>query len=144
MSSRLHTPCDAHQRLAILRRWWAIRRTAPKYSLDRSLDRFLLDLKREGRKVSKRTLFYWDQRYLQMGLNGLQDGRGGRRGVFLDAFLDKVAGMYFGRPSIALCYKLALTMASERGWKVSSYRACRRHVARLRSERRDSATSRRS
>ena len=130
------TPTDPAGRLKVLQWWWARRKNCRRFDFDGALERYREWLLERGIAVSRATLFGWDQRYLEGGLEGLCDGRGrGQRRTPTDPFLALVARMHFGRPSVALCYSLAKTRAGEFG-AIPSYKACTRYVAALQAERR--------
>ena len=144
MGKKPKTPTDAKTRLAILQAWWARRRTCRRFGFEEALRAFIREQGTRGVRISRHTVYNWDLAYLQRGLKGLEDRRSERAGRERTPFLDAMAKVYFGRPTLAQAFRLVKAEAVAKGWNGESYSACKRYVARLRIERTSTVHNRRA
>lgn len=138
----------AQLRRLILDKWEEAVSAAFKLGFDRdaATGRFVQQLflgevpgLKQSIELSRRTLYYWQDRWQRGGLAGLADGRGGKgQGGEQpeDPFLEKVKSLYLhkNKPKLSTCYEMARYDAAEKGWAICSRRTAQRAVDSIRKD----------
>jgi transposase InsO family protein len=129
---------EALRRIDVINRWEQHCRHAFAMGFDRDaatghfLERELIE---RSARISRATLYNWHKAYRAQGLAGLVDGRGVERAAVAkdDPFLKQVERFFVNRnrPKLSVAYRMALVVAAEQQWQVTSYKTAERHVKSL-------------
>jgi hypothetical protein len=128
----------ADRRLQIIQEWQNFRKQAGSGNI-KQFDRDFVqacNLKNPAEKISRASLYRWQQEFLSNGLNGLidkYDHKAHRRAAF-----DKKAQAYLeslylseAKKDAYSCYQNLLAVAKIENWQVPSFATCRRHLHKI-------------
>ncbi len=103
-----------------------------------AVDAFLLTLRARGQKIGRTALYEWQAAYRAQGRKGLLDERWrtGTEDLPPSAYIHFFAELehWFldqNEKSKRMCYRLARSVASDKGWEIPSYRTACRHLMNL-------------
>jgi hypothetical protein len=123
-----HKYREAARRMAILEKWWTLRR---KIGPEAATTKLLSRMAYKGLELSRGTLYNWDRLWRQKGLAGLVDRRGGRaaqsKGEKMIQWCRRLL-MQQRRPRLSDVYQAALRKAEKSGWEVVSQRTAARRI----------------
>lgn len=134
---------EAMRKAAILDRWrrHLVAAATMRLTRNEATDGFLVILAREGIELSRPSLYGWEKKFREGGgVVGLIDQRAAKSvhqeengSGKNDLFLDEVKSLWLTqqRPSVSMCWKMALVRAAKMGWTVRSYRQTARFIEDL-------------